>query len=595
MTAHLLLVTLGPVQDFIAQSRRTRDLWYGSHLLSELGRAAARALIDGGAALVFPALQKKDAELAPSPAPLRQGGNPPLNIANKLLAEVPSGVEPERLARETQEAVMRFWRNEVAAPVKAECAGVLANGIDAVWEEQVDTFIEFSTAWAPLGDHAGARRLVEQAVAARKNLRDFSPWTKQRGNVPKSSLDGARETVLAPPERRKVDLVRKYRIADGEQLDAVGLVKRASGEPEQFVPLVNVALASWLDLASVEASADLEALKTACREVGLSRVARPDLPCANPFPFDASVLLPSRWKSVFEEQGLEGDPASWGQRNVSPLLGALSEPYPYVACLVADGDRMGRAIDRLGSADEHRAFSRGLSGFAGQARTIVEQEHRGALIYAGGDDALAFLPLPEALACAEVLRCRFSEVMASALDGISAAERPTLSIGLGVGHVMESMGDLLELGRKAERLAKRDRNALGVVVDKRSGGRRAWSVRWDTNPAARLREDAELLEERLPSRKVYEVARTLARLPEPAAGGGESSWARLLALEVRRSLSRVGEGRVNPSDAGLFLDEGTGYAALHGRVRAWVDRMLIARTFDEAAPRVRRRGAEAAT
>ena len=49
MTAHLLLVTLGPVQDFIAQARRTRDLWYGSHLLSELGRAAARALVGGGA------------------------------------------------------------------------------------------------------------------------------------------------------------------------------------------------------------------------------------------------------------------------------------------------------------------------------------------------------------------------------------------------------------------------------------------------------------------------------------------------------------------------------------------------------------------
>jgi hypothetical protein len=48
MTAHLLLVTLGPVQDFIAQARRTRDLWYGSHLLSELGRAAARVLADGG-------------------------------------------------------------------------------------------------------------------------------------------------------------------------------------------------------------------------------------------------------------------------------------------------------------------------------------------------------------------------------------------------------------------------------------------------------------------------------------------------------------------------------------------------------------------
>jgi CRISPR-associated protein Cmr2 len=110
MTAHLLLVTLGPVQDFIAQARRTRDLWYGSHMLSELGRAAARALVGGDAQLIFPALAKNDPELAPCLAPLRPNGQPPQNIPNKLLAEVPSGTDPEALARTVREAVMCFWR-----------------------------------------------------------------------------------------------------------------------------------------------------------------------------------------------------------------------------------------------------------------------------------------------------------------------------------------------------------------------------------------------------------------------------------------------------------------------------------------------------
>ena len=69
MTAHLLLVTLGPVQDFIAQARRTRDLWYGSHMLSELGRAAARALVGGDAQLIFPALAKKRPRTCSLPGP----------------------------------------------------------------------------------------------------------------------------------------------------------------------------------------------------------------------------------------------------------------------------------------------------------------------------------------------------------------------------------------------------------------------------------------------------------------------------------------------------------------------------------------------
>lgn len=593
MTAHLLLVTLGPVQDFIAQARRTRDLWYGSHLLSELGRAAARALVDGGAKLIFPSLQAGDPELQPCLAPLRSNRTPPLNISNKLLAEVPSGVDPRPLARAVREEVTRYWREDLAAPVKARCTGLLAPDIDAVWTEQVDSFLEFTASWLPLEEYAETRRRLEQAIAGRKMLRDFGAWTHGRGSVPKSSLDGARETVLRPPKSRDAKLVRSYRIADGEQLDAIGLVTRAGGEPDQFVPVVNVALASWVDLANHAAAAGLDELRTACHEAGVSRVTRTDLPCAAPFPFDASVLLRSRWRPVFEEQGLQGDAEVWGRQHVHPILGKVSEPYPYVACLVADGDHMGRAIDRLRSADEHRRFSEALAKFAGAARDIVERKHRGALVYSGGDDVLAFLPLPEALSCADNLRRDFASAMVSACQPIAAAERPTLSVGLGIGHVMESMGDLLALGRQAEREAKRDRNALAVLVDKRSGGTRSWRAPWSADPVRALHDTTALLQERLPSRKVYEIASTLARLPEPGETAGEG-WARVLALEVRRSLARVEGGALSLEDAGLILDEGAGYAALHAHVRAWVARMLIARTFAQATPRERRRSEEAA-
>ncbi len=592
MNGHLLLVALGPVQDFIAQARRTRDLWFGSHLLSELARAAARQLVEGGARLIFPALAQGDRELEPCLTPLRPDGKPPLGVVNKLLAEIPAGIDPAACARETREAVMRFWREKVAARVKGQCKGLLAPGIDAVWDEQVGSFLEFTAAWAPLGDYVNVRRRLEAAVAARKNLRDFAPWTNQRGNVPKSSLDGSRETVLAEPEYRDEKLKQRYRISDGEQLDAVGLIKRCGGEPEQFVPVVNVALASWIALAEREAPQLLESLKAACKAVALAPVRRDDLPCARAFPFDASVLLPNRWKPVFLEQGLKGDPTEWGKRHVRPLLDALKEPYPYVACLVADGDRMGRTIDLLDCADRHRTFSQKLSEFPVAARRIVEQEHRGILVYSGGDDVLAFLPLPEALACADALRQHFSEVISVACDRIPPADRPTLSVGIGVGHVMESMGDLLALGREAEALAKRKRNALGVIVDKRSGGKCAWTQSWNAGPVRRLREDAALLATRLSSRKVYEIAATLRRLPAPEMIGSDAPWSRLLALEVRRSLSRVGEGGVEPDEVGLELDETGGYSALYCQVSRWVDRMLIAGTFAKAEPpdRVRGRG-----
>ena len=62
MSHFVLILSLGPVQGFIAAARRSRDLWSGSWLLSEISKAAAKALRDGGADLIFPA---PDSDLAP--------------------------------------------------------------------------------------------------------------------------------------------------------------------------------------------------------------------------------------------------------------------------------------------------------------------------------------------------------------------------------------------------------------------------------------------------------------------------------------------------------------------------------------------------
>jgi CRISPR-associated protein Cmr2 len=585
MKKHLLIVTLGPVQEFIAQARRTRDLWFGSHVLSELSRAAARALVDRGAELVFPALARGDPELAACPISVRDDGSSPLSIANKLVSELPENVNPETVAREVRESVLQFWRNDVAATVKGDCASVLARGVDPVWEEQIETFLEFAASWTPVENYSSDRSRVESTIAARKNLRDFSQWKNQRDGKRKSSLDGGRETVLAEKKLRDPRIARTYRIDPNEELDAVGLVKRAGGKPEQFVPIVNVALASWIDKAKQTAPSEFKRLCESCKTIELAQVHR-KLPCAVEFPFDASVLLRSRWKAVFEEQGLSGEPEDWGEKNVKPLLSLMRDPYPYVACLVADGDRIGKAIGTLTSSSDHRQFSQSLANFAKEARKIVEQLHRGSLVYAGGDDVLAFLPLPEAVGCADALRKSFNDLI----------EGSTLSVGVGIGHVMESMGDLLNLGREAESLAKRgspahgtERNALAIIVSKRSGGIRSWRARWDEwngDPAGRLREDAALLENRLSKRKIYEISGVLAGMPKPTRADARE-WARMLDQEVRRTLQRVhaGEAAVTPSDVDLALDDVHVYRDAYFAVESWLNRMLIAATLAQAMPK----------
>ena len=74
-TEHLLIVSIGPVQDFIAAARKCQDLWFGSFLLSELARAWPR-LHDQQATLIFPGSKLNTDDLS---------------VANKVVAKLPRG------------------------------------------------------------------------------------------------------------------------------------------------------------------------------------------------------------------------------------------------------------------------------------------------------------------------------------------------------------------------------------------------------------------------------------------------------------------------------------------------------------------------
>lgn len=640
MTGHLLLISIGPVQEFIAQARRSRDLWFGSHALSEIGRAVARALVrtDGGVPrpgvrLVFPALEPDDPELEPCDGPIRERSGadhrPPLSIANKILAEAESGVDVAELAAAARAAAESRW-SELATKTRDRISELLADGHEAVWREQIETLLEFTALACPdrgTGEDSPRRRL-DRALAGRKSLREFCQWQQTLPGSRKSSLDGARVSVLASRERldeiagskgKARDLLAGLRLGVGEQLDAIGLVKRAGGEPQQFVPLTNVALAAWIELLAASEPDLLSNAAAACKAAGLGRVWRPDLPWLRwsktaPEAWDAEVFLRGRWAGILRESRYLDDEAiranrheEWGRQHVAPALDIMSEPFPYVACLVADGDAMGRTLDALGDRAAHRQFSRELARFAAAAQDVLAR-HKGFTVYAGGDDVLGFVCLTEALACADALRACFAEVVATALP--AGVAQPSLSVGIGVGHVLDGMGFLLGLGREAERLAKsahlpagEARNALAVVLDKRSGGRVEWRQRWGEhadNPVARLeRVRARLATGELPTGKVYELRELLRTLPAPAALAPDAGagFQRTLACETARILARAGgtAGALTLEDVDLRL-EGLAYDGAVAAVDRWVAGALVARALVDARPTARSRPpAEAAS
>ncbi len=256
MTGHLLTLAVGPVQEFIAAARRTRDLWFGSHLLSEISKATARAVADAGAKLIFPA----------DGSDLSQGSD--LNVANIILAELPNAVDAKAVAGKAREAANRRWLEGFADQVLHDFQAVIRRDI---WTAQVEDVVEFYAAWVPFTEatYPDQRKRLARLMAGRKNCRNFRP-ADGRDGVPKSSLDGLRETVLTEDRSAWSAWVRrKLRVRDGEQLDVVGLVKRTAERHQPYPSVSRIAADAWLrGVAANERGGNaLAALASECKSL----------------------------------------------------------------------------------------------------------------------------------------------------------------------------------------------------------------------------------------------------------------------------------------------------------------------------------------
>jgi CRISPR-associated protein Cmr2 len=602
MPRYLVSLAVGPVQEFIAAARRTRDLWYGSFLLSEVSKATALNLHQHGADLIFPAPEHPDMDLAK---------NSSLNVANKIMAEVETD-NPGALLESAKQAAQTRWQ-ELANKALEEISQKSRKDLQLefpirsirqdLWNDQADDLLELFAAWTPLnGDYKTARNRVEALLAARKNTRHF----RQPGlpdlayGVPKSSLDGKRESVL-PGEKELPKWVKsKLGLNAGEQLDCPGLVKRLGGDEnrtQRFTSIPRIALDPWLRKIEPEGgllsglSLFLEPLVKhglVTREQGNEGIY------AN-LPYDGQMLYPFRLEAELkaleklEKQASTSDQERLEILQAKPALRRLREqmqpvwrdrgqPCPYVAVLLADGDRMGFMLDKLSDADHHRLASQALAKFAQNVPRIV-RAHRGHCIYAGGDDVLALVPLDHVIACARKLHDDFATRLNLDFSDI----KPTLSVGIAIGHLLEPMGGLLDLARKAEKLAKGtedQRDGLGIILEPRSGAPIQMSDQWLNTPDKRL-EDwiAAFSNEEIPSKAPYEL-RELAR---------ELDWAEppLIQKEMRRILGRKraesGNRPLDPEQIDQLV--GAVKASQGGdglSLRNLVDELLIARRLSQA-------------
>ncbi len=515
----LLSFSLGPVQPFIAGARTVRDLWSGSYLLSWLTFQAAGPVRRARGELLFPALDGNPL------VELEQGRQPETDqlltpcLPNRFTALVAVG-EAKDLAAKCEAACRKAWE-EVCSTVHGVLNGEVttkalphAAGWDRLWSQQVASFFEIRTAVLPCKDadaatlerllggplagadegprlYMGRMELLGRLTESVRSVRHVPPYAPA-GDVPqKCTLLGTYEQMGPAPLRESrafweafAARVRHHgtHTRKNERLCALSLVKRfawtayfatrldlprgALGYPDTHT----VAATVWLRADPAKETNALDPDEAKRRRDNPEHAWNGQwLHWSRPSQVeDEGTCPPSVFKDIGQKRDRQGQAPS------------------YYAILMMDGDDMGRWLrGEKGLALGHQLhlrLSRALTGFAlKDAPQVIEKDHAGTLIYAGGDDVLALLPTRQALSCAFALQERYRANWGETVGGKKGA---TVSAGLAVVHRKEDLRFALDAARGAEAAAKRaGKNALTVRVCRRSGEHSSATVPWEQVPA----------------------------------------------------------------------------------------------------------------
>ncbi len=533
--------TLGPVQGFVAQARRTRDFWAGSFILSWLSSAAIACIREQGGTIRFPV--PDDAYLrylygkADAKDTYPQQGSIP-NRFMAVTAQVPGGFHPEWVTQSVQAA----WQALADTVWQGDLADVANDATRAIWQRQVSSFWEMS--WV-MAEDGSATNLLDR----RKNWRDTvapdEPGHKCMMMDGWQELSGITHTKLADVRQFWSQLVDSGKtgmatdLGEGEQLCAMAFIKRRfaryfadvkvtlpGGQRQIFgwqvpsaVPSVSfVAAAPWLTQVLEQAPIDaLHAWNQAASAIAsyneLAHVQGDDA-----FEIDIRCVkeavearrregLRRRWAGLdgqlYFSTALENPRLFADQKAARQVLCQLHKlrdaakvkdlPSPYYAILLMDGDQLGK---HMGDKDKQTPISEALNQFTSCAGDIVRQ-HNGFLIYAGGDDVLALLPLENALDAAAALQADYKAAFAQH----SPQGKPidsTLSGAIEFVHIHTPLTRVLrDAHQLLDDIAKKEtgRNAIAVRVWKPSGVALTWAMPWeqalDDNGKVRISQVAQ--------------------------------------------------------------------------------------------------------
>ncbi len=513
MSTAMLSFKIGPVQPFIEAARTLRDLWSGSYLLSWLTAHAMTPLFENGKLKPGVTFITPDLEIAPDVGqtnnpllraalrlPKRGSGDPTLAcLPHTFAVAIDDGVDADDLRNKCVSECRAEWTriaDAVRVVLREQAEGRMKTFLDLpTWDRQIETHFEItcvvretlgtapdSKAWA-VNEWDKLAELLEMTRSVR-HVPAYSPTPDEKGRFPvKCSQLGSLEQI-GPADfdkakaywagltrkgndetpKKKWDGLHGTGLQSSDKLCAVALVKRfmwpfyfakSAKHPRldmdvrelRLTDTATMAAKKWLGEGEIEIDPKVEWKESECGHWSgqwlhwTTRDQDDDAVCPEPI-----------WNRIDAKRRAQGKPPT------------------YFALMHLDGDNMGDMFK--GSRGRIVETTTKLTKFAAGVKQIVEDQGKGELIYAGGDDVLAFLPTETVIECARQLREAF---------GAALGKDATLSGGIAVVHYKEDLRFALGQVRAAEKAAKRisratlppgqlpKKDALALTICKRSG------------------------------------------------------------------------------------------------------------------------------
>lgn len=407
---------IGPAQQFIGAARTTNDFWAGSFVLSWLSGVAMVTARELGAVLVYPA------GIEDVLTNLKEGKFDAFDrqaaaLPSKFCAKVPECFDP----RVVQHAVRTAWRALSDHVYDMDVKGLpgYTENLEASHADQLKNRPPGRLLWD---------RQIEEAFDIQwtvdKHLGQFGrrKYWRTQSRAPQSGV-----RCMLMPQFQEVSLATNV-----AERKAFWQAQAARAQPYKS-----------------DAQSDIAADELLCAPALVKRRMRRHL---ENLP-DISIATGTRKPWQLRKMN-----ANHKVRDTRELAGLHS----FYAIVRMD-------IDGLGAAAEDAYAS--VSKFAAQVNVIVNALG-GYTIYAGGDDVLAFVPVANALACANNLRWCLQQESAGKL---------TASAAVYICHEKSPLADaLLQSQALLSKVAKETtgRDALAVQLCKPGSDTQTYSAPW---------------------------------------------------------------------------------------------------------------------